>query len=547
VSTVALPTRQLALERLMAPGRDALVAAIADNGFCVPLPDAFPLDGQPALELPDERMTMLDVVVAADRMPVVAAWERVRKEGISAVSVHAQRDPSTRLTLSMIDLRDCYGVYIGLLSHDDQDGSGSSPELLYGPLVAPTRPRQATLHKSMTAVITQVDDNATRMFGWTPEQMLGARSTEFIHPEDQDRAVSSWMHMLSTLASQRVRLRHSCADGSWLWIEVEHVHNGAESMDDVDVVAHISDISDEMAAHEALRRREQLFSRLADSLPTGVMQLSGDGSIAYANSRLSAILGTSPDATPDQVLEKIVPNDRPAVQAAVTAALKRGEDATLEVAARPGGRRRRVRCSVTIASVADADGMQGALICVTDVTESVQLREELRIRATRDPLTGCLNRAAVLYSLGRLLEMDAGGGVAVVFVDIDNFKPINDRCGHAAGDELLVHVVRRLQKLCRKHDLVGRLGGDEFVLLCSAVAVREEATRIAGRVREALNQPVPLTAGEVDLRASIGVAWPGPETSAETLIAQADAAMYESKREGGGRPVFFADLEHHAA
>ena len=125
-------------------------------------------------------------------------------------------------------------------------------------------------------------------------QRVGSRSTDFIHREDRERGVASWMELLASQTSQRVRLRHRCADGTWLWVEVEHIHNGAEDPDEVDVVAHINDISDEMAAHEAIRQREQLFSRLAESLPVGILQLRRDRSIAYANARLAEILGSEP-------------------------------------------------------------------------------------------------------------------------------------------------------------------------------------------------------------------------------------------------------------
>jgi PAS domain-containing protein len=102
------------------------------------------------------------------------------------------------------------------------------------------------------------------------------------------------MDLVAHRGTQRVRLRHRCSDGSWLWIEVEQIHNGAENPDEVDVVSHISDISEEMAAHEALRRREQLFSRLAESLPSGVAQIQQDLSVVYANARLGTILGITP-------------------------------------------------------------------------------------------------------------------------------------------------------------------------------------------------------------------------------------------------------------
>ena len=234
--------------------------------------------------------------------------------------------------------------------------------------------------------------------------------------------------------------------------------------------------------------------------------------------------------------------DRPVVTAAIDAALQRGIDDELEVEIRaPRGQTSR-RCAVTVAAVADEDGPPGALICLNDVTESAQLRDELKRRATHDALTGCLNRSAVIQALADRLSEHDGHQTAVIFVDIDNLKPVNDQLGHAAGDERLVTLARRLQGLSREQDFVGRLGGDEFPLVCCGIEIPAQAAAIAERVRDALNRPVVLPAGKIEVRSSTGVAWPEPDTTADTLVAQADAAMYASKRQHNAKPVCFPDI-----
>jgi diguanylate cyclase (GGDEF)-like protein/PAS domain S-box-containing protein len=544
-SGAALETRQSALKALLSEHGPAVVAAMADRGFRIPLPESFPLGVHEALAVPTDEQTMLHLVVPADRMAIVAAWERARTNGIGVVAVHALSDPETRLMLSMIDAHEDYGVWIGVLTRGEESETPS--EALVGPLVVPSRPRQATMHKSMTAVITEVDAKVTAMLGWTPEQMIGSRSTEFIHPDDHDRAVQTWMQLLTNLGSQRVRVRHRLAGGGFLWVETEHIHNGAEDPDQVDVIAHISDISDEMAAHEALHRREQLFSRLAEALPTGVVQLGQDGTVVYANARLGAILQTDRPSTASELLANVVLSDREAVEQAFEAALQSGADSELEIEVRPARARASRRCAVTVAAVADQEGKPAALVCVTDVTDSAQLREELRAQATHDALTGCLNRLAVMQALEQILADRDGDGLAVIFIDIDNFKPINDSLGHATGDQLLTAVAGRLNRQSREGDLVARLGGDEFLLVCPGAELPAQAVTIAARIRDALNHPVALPAGVIELRASIGVAWSQTETTADTLIGQADSAMYQSKRDRNGEPVLFADSPVMAA
>jgi diguanylate cyclase (GGDEF)-like protein/PAS domain S-box-containing protein len=523
-------------------GRPAVVAALSDSGFRIELPDAFPLGDHQALAVPAGAETMLDVVVAGDRLAVVGMWERARASGSAACAVHALADPDRLLTLSVIDARGRFGVWVAALT-DDGQRAGSSAELVAGTLAVPSRPRLATSHKSMTAIITEIDANVTGMLGWAPEQMVGVRSSEFVHPDDYDRAVASWMDLLAHRSTQRLRFRHRCRDGSWLWIEVEQVHNGAEDPDEIDVVSHMSDISAEMAAYEALRRREQLFSRLAESLPSGVAQIQEDLSVVYANARLCTILGTAPIARMSDLLAAVLDSDRARVSAAVSAALEQSEDCELEVDVAHADIVERRRCALTIAAVCDQEGQPGVLMCVSDITDQARTHQELHVRATIDPLTSVLNRATVVRALDRSLAQAHQSPTGVIFVDIDRFKPVNDRLGHAAGDELLGHVARSLDAATSGEEVVGRLGGDEFLVLCPSPENPARTVTLAQRLQQALNQPLDLSIGTVDLHASIGVAFNEPGDTSDALVARADAAMYQSKRAGGGTVVLY----NHAA
>jgi PAS domain S-box-containing protein len=186
--------------------------------------------------------------------------------------VNTRGAPEHPVALTFIDVRHRFGVWLAAFTAQ-RDGAGSI--VLPGPLLVPLRPRTATVRKSAHAIITGIDDRTTRMLGWTAEQMVGARSTEFIHPDDHERAVANWLEMLSKQESQRVRLRHRCLDGSWLWVEIENTYQGADNPEDIVVIAQMSDISDEMAAHEAVNQREKLFRRLADSLPMFLIVCQG--------------------------------------------------------------------------------------------------------------------------------------------------------------------------------------------------------------------------------------------------------------------------------
>jgi diguanylate cyclase (GGDEF)-like protein/PAS domain S-box-containing protein len=519
---------------------EAMFSALGPDGFRIPMPAEVGLAEERIIPPPAEgRATLIDLVVPDDAKLVVAIWQRLQRTGMSIGAVRTRTAPDRSLTLSFVDLTDRYGIIIGAFT--EQEGDQHASTRLTPSLLVPARPRTATMTKSHDGVITGIDERSIRMFGWAEEQIVGQRSTEFIHPADGDRALFAWMEMLGTRSSQRVRLRHRCADGAWLWVEIENNYHLAEGADHTSAVITtvVNDISDEMTAHEALDRQERLFRRLAESLPIGLIQLEPDGSLAYANSRLRRILGVESAGSLDEQLVTVAAQDRPVLSAAFSDALAHGKEQDIEIDVEVPGAAEPRRCQVTLIALSDQDGTPGALACVSDITESAKARAELTVKATFDALTGCYNRSSALALLDRVLAEDREP-VAVVYVDLDRFKPVNDAHGHAAGDELLVHTARSLGELLREGDAVARLGGDEFLLVARGVATPAQAMTIADRAVASLCRPVPLAAGTVDLGASIGAAVSAPADTAETLIARADAAMYEAKRAGDRVPVFGA-------
>jgi diguanylate cyclase (GGDEF)-like protein/PAS domain S-box-containing protein len=296
-----------------------------------------------------------------------------------------------------------------------------------------------------------------------------------------------------------------------------------------------------MAFHEEVSRREQLFRRLAESLPTGVLQVDRDGRIVYANARVAAILGVEGAATLTEQFTSIEDQDRVRLETAVAAALSEGTDHEFDVDLQLPATREPRRCTATVVSLTRSEGCCGALVSIHDITDSARMQEELRARATYDALTGCLNRASVLAALEQALTWSHDQHATVIYIDLDKFKHVNDTLGHAAGDELLVHVATCLTGLLRDHDQVGRLGGDEFLVICQHLDNPAQAAAIADRIRALLHAPVTLTAGTVTPGASIGVAIGRTGTSCDDLVARADAAMYQSKRHAQGHVVVAKD------
>jgi diguanylate cyclase (GGDEF)-like protein len=181
------------------------------------------------------------------------------------------------------------------------------------------------------------------------------------------------------------------------------------------------------------------------------------------------------------------------------------------------------------------------------VTREKLLEERLEHQALHDPLTGLPNRRLFRDRVGQALRKQPPRQIAVLFVDLDNFKTVNDSFGHACGDAVIAAAARRLQGCARDGDTAARIGGDEFALLVEDVSL-EQVTALADRVISALSKiPVEFSRRTLTIGASVGIAVAGPEETTETLLRDADLAMYEAKLQGRCRHVLYKPAMHTTA
>jgi len=201
------------------------------------------------------------------------------------------------------------------------------------------------------------------------------------------------------------------------------------------------------------------------------------------------------------------------------------------------------RCTLeTVGSnLLDDPAVGGLSINFRDVSERKALEEQLRQLAFHDPLTLLANRSLFRNHVQHALALAQRGNqrVAVVFLDLDNFKNVNDSLGHDAGDRLLQTVAQRLVKVTRSADTVARLGGDEFAILLEGVSDTRDIERITATLLESFKDPLPLDGSEIQVAASIGVAYSEPEDDTEQLLRNADIAMYNAKAAGKGQVAVF--------
>ena len=547
-------TVELAAEALLREHPDALVAGLASSGLIVPVPQTVGLWGQGAIE----GRAVFDHIVADDRATVARMWVDLQTENAVSAKVRMLRRPSSWATLHFLDMTDVHGVVLAILLPGDEDATdGAEPAEL-----VPAVPRFCSLMEDEVAHVVECDDAFTEMFGYTAEELMGKSVLDQIHPEDQGRAVEGWLSVLSTRRAQQTRLRRRRKDGTWMWVDTT-LHNYLNQPDRNHVLVEIIDASAEMAAQEALQEREELLRRLTDAMPVGLLHVDTEQRVLYNNARLLDILrgsagagsmdsastgetsGAGRPATAStavrELLGSLSEEGMAAFDSALGEVLAAGIDRDVEVDIElPSDERRRALMSLR-ALLRQSGEVSGAITCVLDVTDSARARAELEQRATFDALTRCRNRSSILTALQQELERGDGTTTGIIYVDLDNFKPVNDSRGHAAGDELLTHVAERLRVASRGDDDVGRLGGDEFLVLLREIPGPEMAMRIAQRVCEALHAPFELSCGLVELGASIGVACAiAGSASAEELVRRSDEAMYRAKQRRGGLPVLDA-------
>jgi diguanylate cyclase (GGDEF)-like protein/PAS domain S-box-containing protein len=285
---------------------------------------------------------------------------------------------------------------------------------------------------------------------------------------------------------------------------------------------------------DAQKSSDERYRRLVELSPDGVIMCS-NASIKFANPAAMKLMGAKSRydvvGVPIEQFLEFDPTSAPGFKTAPRPARWKRVDGSM--------------LHVEVAEIADAS--EGtAQYLVRDVTDRHHREAALAHRAEHDPLTGLANRARFEGRLHELLAPGASSSrlgverqVAVLYIDLDGFKPVNDRYGHAAGDAVLVAVAERLRDSTRGSDLIARLGGDEFAILLE-VRDHDEVTAVADRILSSLERPIPYDGQELRVGASIGIAdtHAGGESVSLTpaeLLRAADSAMYSAKQSGGNR------------
>ncbi len=285
------------------------------------------------------------------------------------------------------------------------------------------------------------------------------------------------------------------------------------------------------ASFTELGRHEQRFRSLVQHASDITALLHRDGTVAYASPALERIMGIVPaEIGGGRALDLLPPDERTALAPVIAELLSSpGAIVTFQTRAQHADRSWRL-LKVTCTNLLDDPSVNGIICNAGDVTEAHELQDRLRHQALHDPLTQLANRVLFDERLRTALRPELDGAAAVLMIDLDGFKQINDTLGHHAGDALLVAVAGRLRGCARPGDTVARLGGDEFGVLLPGTA-RRTGEQLADRIQAAFAGPVSVDGHKLTIRASVGLAVSELGASADALLRGADAAMYETKRQ----------------
>ena len=526
--------------RSMAHRPDANVSCIDTSFSFCPVPRVVAELGSWISDADVSVGEVLQVVPADDIGLLMGALSGARRTGIGTAQIRLPESPvddegAEPVDLCIVDMTEELGVYVcvvGELGHAERLREQTAEPLL--------RPRRLVQYRDETACFVRIDPLTKVLLGWTDEDLLGSSALDFIHPDDHDRGILSWMEMLAGRSGVRYRLRFKTAADEWRWFEISNT-NRLNDPDAGYVETEMVDVDDEMSALARVRTGELQFKTLTESLPVGVIQVGAEANLVYVNEWIRQRAGFEVDEQSDHDdLEPVHAADRDALRCAFLAAVEEGTQTDLDVRLCDAGGDAEYLCRVRVRPLRAEDEIYGAIASVEDVTESASLQSRLRLQASTDHLTGLPNRAALSDGVKHLIDAATGHdnemSVAVLFIDLDGFKLVNDGLGHEAGDDLLVEVGRRLSSTLRPDDFIARVGGDEFVIVCPWTRDLQDAAQLAERILERLQQPFVTADTATSVGASIGIAMhDGTPTTADVLIGNADLAMYEAKHSGGGR------------
>jgi diguanylate cyclase (GGDEF)-like protein/PAS domain S-box-containing protein len=401
-----------------------------------------------------------------------------------------------------------------------------------------------------TGHLTWVSESVQDVLGFSPGEMVGEQVLDFVHPDDHLR-VPDVYEVAQGTAADSVDIRVRTKAGGYRWMEARARPVIDEEGAVVTVVGGWRDIDEFRRARSALAESESLLQTAVRSAAIGMALTDVHGSFLMVNPALARLLRYDEEwLLSHEIGDVLEPGALESVLVARQSLLDRDIEAYEDELPlrRADGEQVWARVSAVLIRGED-DQVLSILLQIADVTAEHAAQAQLSYQAFHDALTGLRNRAWILD----VLEVDLaeaarnGGRVGVFFIDLDNFKLVNDSLGHQAGDEVLMAVADRLQSSLRPGDRVGRFGGDEFVVVVPQVAALRDIEHVAERISSTIAQELTVQGHRIVPTASMGIALSGEHSTASSLLRDTDSALFRAKDAGRARWHFFDEAMHAQA
>jgi len=397
----------------------------------------------------------------------------------------------------------------------------------------------------------QVNDRFCRITGYSREELLTMTVQDITHPDDQEADQDHFRQLTSGETSPYTEeKRYIRKDGQVVWVSVSGTIIRDTHGKAVLGVGVIQDITEHKNAEQALRFSERRFKFTMEAAELGVWDLNLSDRSMWRSQRYDQIFGHAeplPTWNYETFLEHVLPEDREAVDQNFQKALTESQEWNIEC---------RIRCADGAirwiwarghSLVDEQGGPKRMLGIVRDITKQKQLEDEIKHMAQHDVLTGLPNRRLFqeIIAVEAAQAKRYGRKLAILFLDLDHFKDVNDTLGHAAGDELLKEAAAKLRSTIRQRDTLARIGGDEFNVLLADFSKVKDISDVVVKIADCFKTSFLIAGNEVTVTASIGISiYPDDSEEIESLLRYADRAMYQAKASGRNTYQFYAALNN---